>query len=280
MNRTDDWYEVTRLAERSYLITEANQYRMYLIEGTERSVVIDTGLGIGRLRSLVTDLVDLPLEVVLTHTHWDHIGAAVQFDDVYVDPHELPLDRQVRIDSISEEFTNRPEEFVSHWRAANREFPEEFDVDTYMIDSFTAKATPPEREIDLGTRSLEVLPLPGHSPGHLGVLDQKTGVLYGGDILQFDRGLYILFKDSSLTDYIESIEAVVTLKSEGRFDVLATSHNDPLAGDELSIFEELLDALYDIVAGNREYELVDTPWGQVRSYRVGAAEVLTRQKLN
>jgi len=115
MNTTDDWYDVSRLTDYSYRINETQTYGMYLIEEAKQSILIDAGVGVGNLHSLVTDLVDTPITVALTHTHWDHIGAAAQFENVLVSSVELPEDGQVAIDSMSDEFTHRPKEFACQW---------------------------------------------------------------------------------------------------------------------------------------------------------------------
>ncbi len=276
MNATDDWYDVSRLAENSYHIDEGDGYGLFLIEGRDRSVVLDAGIGVGDLRGLASDLVDTPVTLVLTHTHWDHIGAASQFDDVLVGPAERPADGRVAIDTLTDEFVQRPAEFASQWLDAGNEFPDGFDPDAYAISPFDASPISFDRGIDLGDRTLEVYPLPGHSPGHLGVLDPETRVLYGGDVVHYDRGLLAIFEGGSLEAFAESFDRLGTLRDDDRFDVLATSHNEPISGDDLSLIDELRDGLDEVVAGKRAHEPVETKWGAARSYRVGESEILAR----
>ncbi|MFC7156947.1 MBL fold metallo-hydrolase [Halomarina halobia] len=276
MNATDDWYDVSQLTEGSYDIDECTKYGMHLVEGTDRSVLIDTGVGVGDLRGLVTELVDTPVTVVLTHTHWDHIGAASQFEEVLVSPIERPPDGRIAVDSISDEFTHRPGEFARQWTAEGNAFPDGVDPDEYAIEPFEASPVPTAGGLSLGDRSLEVHHLPGHSPGHLGVLDPKTRVFYGGDIVHVDRGLYVLFEGCSLDDYLESLATLRDLRDDGVFDVLVTSHNEPLAGAELSVLDELLEGLREIADGERDYEVVETTWGRAHSYHIGTSEVLTK----
>ncbi len=275
MNATDEWYDVTRLTDRSYRIVEADRYGSYLIEGETRSVLVDAGVGVGDLHGLVTDLVETPVTLVLTHTHWDHIGAASQFDDVRVGPVELPSDGRVAIDSISEEFVDRPRQFTERWLDRGNAFPDGVDPDEYTIEPADATALPAEDSIDLGDRTLEVIPLPGHSPGHLGLIDPETATLYGGDVIHLDYGLYVLFEDSDIEAHTDSLARVRTLRDEGAFETLVTSHNDPLSGDDLALVDDLLEGLREIDAGERDYEVVDTDWVTARSYRVGDSEILT-----
>lgn len=276
MNATNDWYDVSQLADGSYMVVEGDEYGLFLVEGDERSVAIDAGIGVGDLHTLATDLVEPPITLVLTHTHWDHIGAGAQFDEVLVGPAELPADGEVAVDSLTHEFIQRPAQFTTRWEANGNRFPDDVSPEEYTIEPFEASAVSFEEGIDLGDRTLEMYPLPGHSPGHLGVLDPETRILYGGDIVHFDRGLYVMFDDSDLEEYVESVGRVRKLLEEDTYDVLATSHNEPLSGDELSILETLHEGLREIQAGEREYELVDSDWGTVRSYQIGSSEVQTK----
>jgi len=275
MNATHEWYEVTRLTDRSYRITEADRYGAFLIEGADRSVLVDAGIGVGDLRGLVTGLVGTPITLVLTHTHWDHIGAAAQFDDVRVSSIELPPAGQIALDSLSGEFLERPTQFTDRWTDAGNDFPDGFDPEGYTIEPAAATALSSDGPIDLGDRRLSVVPLPGHSPGHIGLIDPATATLYGGDVIHFDRGLYIHFEDSDIDEYIESLRRVRTLREDGAFETLATSHNEPLSGSDLSLIDELLTGLREIRDGERAAEIVETDWGTAHSYRIGGSEVLT-----
>lgn len=275
MNATNDWYDVTRLTDRSYRITEAARYGVFLVEGEERSVLVDAGIGVGDLYGLVADLVETPITLVLTHTHWDHIGAASQFDDVRVSPIELSPEGRVGIDSLTDEFRDRPAQFTERWIEGGNGFPDGFDPDEYAIDPVEATALSADESIDLGDRTLEVVPLPGHSPGHIGLLDPETDTLYGGDVIHFDRGLYLHFDDCDLDECIASLSRVRTLHDSEAFETLATSHNEPISGDDLDILEALIGGLEGIAADEREYEIVETDWGTARSYWIGGAAVLT-----
>ena len=79
------WFEVYKLNADTFAIYEPYQFEeaiSYLVMGTERGILIDTGTGIGDLKTLVQELTDRPVSVVNTHTHWDHIGDNHQFDDI------------------------------------------------------------------------------------------------------------------------------------------------------------------------------------------------------
>ena len=79
-----DWFSVEPLDETTFAITEDGQWEQvhcYLFVGSERAALVDTGTGIGDIRELVRALVDLPIMVLTTHVHWDHIGGHGLFDE-------------------------------------------------------------------------------------------------------------------------------------------------------------------------------------------------------
>lgn len=275
MNSKDDWYDASRVGENCICITEAGKYGMYLLEGEDRALLIDTGVGIGDLGGFVESLTEKPITVLLTHTHWDHIGGASQFDDVRVSETELPEDGVVRIDSLSSEFTHRPREFADRWLAEGNAFPDEFDPETYSFDPAPATAVTPDTTIDLGGRAVEVRATPGHSPGHVVVLDRESETVYGGDIIHGGKGLYVQFEDSDINQYLESMKRLCSWHQSGEFSKLATSHNEPLVDDDLSHLQVLAAALEDIVNDEMAFETIETSWGTARQYPVGDTYILT-----
>lgn len=72
-----DWFTVEQIDADSYVISELKHWEethCYLLCGSERAVLIDTGLGVENIREIVGRLTNLPVIVILTHAHWDHIG--------------------------------------------------------------------------------------------------------------------------------------------------------------------------------------------------------------
>ena len=71
---TQDWYSVNNFAPGSYQITEGGRFNMLLLEGDEKAVAIDGGIGVANLRKLYESITDKPIDFVLTHTHWGPPG--------------------------------------------------------------------------------------------------------------------------------------------------------------------------------------------------------------
>ena len=71
------WFTIDRIDPETYILSEYRHWEethCYLLCGRERALLIDTGLGICDISQEVSKLTDLPVSVVATHIHWDHIG--------------------------------------------------------------------------------------------------------------------------------------------------------------------------------------------------------------
>ncbi len=71
--------------------------RFFLITGTERALLLDTGFGGPDLPARIAEITDLPLTVALTHGDGDHTGGLKYFDRAFVHAAELP-----RLGSVAE----------------------------------------------------------------------------------------------------------------------------------------------------------------------------------
>jgi glyoxylase-like metal-dependent hydrolase (beta-lactamase superfamily II) len=279
MNGTDDWYDVDATVDDAYRIVEGGHYGQFLVPGSDRALVVDAGVGVGDLRGLVDGCVDVPTTLLLTHSHWDHIGNAARFDDVRVHDAERASDGSVSIDGLTDEFVHRPEQFVESWREDGNEFPERFDPEAYEIPTVDETTAVEDGDrIDLGDRTLEVLHTPGHSAGHLSLLDREAGVLYGGDVVHIDTGVYAHFENSDVRAFHETFERLVDLRDDGEFEVLHTSHN-PTFVDDLSILDKLKQGIGRILDGEAEPEPVDTAWGPAHRYEFDGSPVVTKRSV-
>ena len=83
----EDWFTVEVIDDNTFAISEYKHWEethCYLMCGTEKAVLIDTGLGVSNIRSVVDSLTTLPIMAVTTHAHWDHIGGHKYFEDIAV----------------------------------------------------------------------------------------------------------------------------------------------------------------------------------------------------
>lgn len=175
----DDWFTVEKIDDDTFAISEYKHWEethCYLVCGTERALLIDTGLGVADIKAVVDRLTALPVTVTTTHVHWDHIGGHKSFDTIAVHEAErdwLAVKFPLPLAAVKKSLACRP-----------CEFPAGFDLDSYQV--FQGEPQQVLRDgdlLDLGGRRLAVLHTPGHSPGHCCYYEADRKCLYSGDLL-------------------------------------------------------------------------------------------------
>ena len=248
----DDWFKVYSVAPGVFAITEPRQAEgvtSFLVIGSERAVLFDTGLGVGRIGAVVGRLTRLPMTVLNSHTHFDHVGGNREFGDV------RNLDEPYSLASARGEVA---EELRSYAAATLAEesvcgpLPAGIISRAYLIPTWRAAAPVRDGErLDLGGRSLEVVRTPGHTPDSICLLDRAHGLLFTGDTY-YSGEIYLWAPETDFDDYIASIERLVRLEPDLKLLLLA--HGPPTA--EPRRLPELAKALRDIQAGAARFEPV------------------------
>ena len=153
------WFTTEQLAPDTWVISEYRHWEethCYLLIGTDRALLIDTGLGICNIYEEVRKLTDKPVTAIATHIHWDHIGGHRYFPDFYAHEAELPWLQgafPLSIETVREMVLDRCEA------------PEDFDVNTYtMFQGTPTRVLKGGEMLDLGGRVVQALHTPGHSP--------------------------------------------------------------------------------------------------------------------
>ncbi|MDY7101609.1 MAG: MBL fold metallo-hydrolase [Actinomycetota bacterium] len=190
----DPWFVRERVGDGVTHVSEPHVHpllrcNVWHVRGRDLDLVVDTSLGLAPLRHLVEHDTDHPLLAVATHTHGDHIGGLGEFEQRAV--HRAEADTLTRQGTTCLETAPYGEGVLGPYRAAGYEFGELF-VDAAPPGGIAAtigviEAAPATRVleegdvVDLGDRAFEVLHLPGHSPGSIGLWEAATGVLFSGD---------------------------------------------------------------------------------------------------
>ena len=216
---SDDWFQVYEVSESVYSIVEPYHYQetiSHLIVGTERAILFDTGMGLLPIRPVVERITDLPVSVLNSHTHYDHVGGNSEFSSVF---------------AIDSDYTRANMAGFENSRIAADLGPEAFcDGPPASVDlaAFRTKPWAQSRYVkdgeilDLGGRRLEILHVPGHTPDSTALLDAENGMLFTGDTF-YDAGLWLYVPESNLDDYDRALARLVSV--EGRVKYLLGAHN-------------------------------------------------------
>lgn len=206
-----NWFTIDSIDENTYIISEYRHWEethCYLLIGSRRSLLIDTGLGISNIYDEVVRLTDRPVTAAATHIHWDHIGGHRYFPDFYAHAAEL--------DWLSGGFP-LPIETIRNMVIDRCDLPEGFDVSGYTFFQGTPTKVLTDRDvIDLGGRRVEALHTPGHSPGHLCFWEKETGYLFTGDLVYKDT-LFAYYPSTDPEAYLASLEKVAALPTKRVF---------------------------------------------------------------
>jgi len=221
IEQAQDWFEVYRIADDIYAIYEPGQFEeviSFLIVGSDRALLFDTGLGIGDMRQVVSGLTDRDIVVLNSHTHYDHIGGNYQFDTIY--GRDTPYTRERTRGSAPDAVAGFLKEGWV-WKA----LPPGFDPATFRSRPFDIDRVVGEGDIiDIGGRRLEILETPGHAPDSICLLDRDNRILFTGDTFYL-APLYTHLEGSDFDAYAASARRLAGLADA--IDSALTSHNVP-----------------------------------------------------
>ncbi len=261
-----EWFEVETVAAGVYAIAEPGHVASFLVLGEREAALVDAGTGVADIAAVVRDLTALPVRLLLTHAHWDHIGGAHLFDRRAVHPSDVAALEQ-----------GKPAGFmVEYLREATlaRPLPTGFDAAAHAIPPAPATELLHDGDtVDLGGRVLEVLHTPGHSNGGLCLLDRPGRVLLAGDLV-YAGPLYAQLAESDLPAYLNSLRRVAPLAPA--LDVVLGCHGIPSLPPR--IFDEAAGAIERIIAGSVPYVMEESAWGRLRRYGFVSFDVLTRDE--
>ncbi len=203
-----DWFTIDQVDEDTYIISEYRHWEethCYLLIGSDRALLIDTGLGICNIYEQVRKLTGKPITAVATHIHWDHIGGHKYFPDFYAHKAEL--------DWITGAFP-LPLQAVRNMVTDHCELPEGFDVNAYEIfQGKPSRLLEDGATIDLGGRTIQALHTPGHSPGHLCFWEAERGYLFSGDLV-YKGTLFANYPSTDPQSYLTSLEKIAALPAK------------------------------------------------------------------
>jgi glyoxylase-like metal-dependent hydrolase (beta-lactamase superfamily II) len=222
---SDPWFEVYKPAPQVFAIYEPHQWEEtigYLIVGDKRAIEFDTGMGISDIKKVIGELTPLPVTVLNSHTHGDHVGGNWEFDDV---------------EGMDTRYTRRHAEGSREVQAEIAPgkvcgtLPAGFDAKAYETRPWKIAAYIHDgSRFDLGGRAVEVLATPGHTPDSISLIDRKNGLLFTGDTF-YPGTIYLFGAGTDLAAYSASVHALAALAP--RLKLVMGAHNVPVASPEV-----------------------------------------------
>ena len=216
----DDWFTVRQIDDNTYAISELGHWEKvhsFLLLGETKAALIDTGLGIDNMKRITDQLTTLPIDVITTHVHSDHIGSHGEYTRIFVHEEEeswlingivgLSLE-QIRANTA---------------RDITIPVPKSFNPNTYK--PFTGKPTGLLKDsdvLDIGNRKLIIYHTPGHSPGHISIFDESKGYLFTGDLLYDQTPIYAFYPTTNPIDLVASLEKICKIPE---IKMIYGSHN-------------------------------------------------------
>ena len=222
----------------------------FLLCGTEKAVMIDTGMGFTDLKQITDKLTSLPVAVVNTHGHLDHIARNYQYETAYLHP----ADEAVFLQHSAYDYRY----FLLKEMLAESKIPEWLLKLPLVRGKVKKFCTIPARDnryplsdgmrLDLGGRTLEIICTPGHTPGSVCILDIERRQLFSGDTVCDEGVLLHLDHSNSVETFKESILRLKT--ASDRFGSIWPAHHAlPL---DHSWLDEYIHCANQIIAGTAE----------------------------
>jgi glyoxylase-like metal-dependent hydrolase (beta-lactamase superfamily II) len=220
----DGWFHVVPLDAQTYAISEPQYWQQnvsYLLMGETAAVLFDSGPGLYSIRDRVVSITHLPILVIPSHLHYDHVGGVREFHDVALLDHP----------SIRQEF--------SHGKV--RLTAEQFLLKEPITIGVTRWLRDGER-LELGGRTVTVLSTPGHTPESVTLVDQSRNWTFTGDLI--NAGLYNV-PGSNIADVERSLHRL--LRELPHLDRAYLGHFEtPLRSERVRAF---LRTVHGIVSG-------------------------------
>lgn len=220
---------------------QAEETISYLIVGSKQALLFDTGMGIGNIQKVVSQLTKRFVVVLNSHTHNDHVGGNAEFTFIYGMDTDFTRKsaRGSRADAQAE---IAPDQICG-------KLPPGFNPKTYVTkpwkisqfihDGFT---------INLGGgRKLEVIATPGHTPDSIVLLDRANGLLFTGDTY-YPAPIWLYRPETDMDAYVASAKKLAALAPEVK--LVLGAHNVPVAQPD--VLPKLVDAIQAVRSGKGE----------------------------
>ncbi len=235
-------YEVIQIDEDTWSIEDGGIVRFFLLKGTEKALLIDSGMHVEQVKELAKRLLkeagafagtEPVIELLNTHADGDHCFGNKEFDWFYL--HE------------------------ADWPHYEKQFGKGAEIRPVKEGDV----------IDLGDRPLEIIEIPGHTFGSIAILDVNRRVLYSGDSVQ-DGRIFLFGAHRDLEAFPEALLKLDAMTDQ--FDAIYASHETlKLEPDQIG---EVFDACEAVFHGEVQPEEIDLFGNPVHAYDCGTVTLL------
>lgn len=237
---SDPWFEVYKAAPDTYAIYEPHQSEeviSFLILGHDKAVLFDTGMGISNIRAVVTQLTKLPVIILNSHTHNDHVGDNWRFETIY------SMDTNFSRQNAKGSITDAQAEIGPGQICGT--LPVNFDAKGYRTKPWhITRYIHDGEKLELGARSIEILSTAGHTPDAICLFDHANGLLFTGDTY-YPATIWLFRPETDFDAYAKSVARLTALAPQVK--TVLGSHNVPIAPP--SVLADLAAAFADLRAG-------------------------------
>ncbi len=256
-------YFVEEIAEGIYKIYEQREASIYLIAGGERACLIDTAYGLSNLKELVGKYTDLPVTVVNTHGHIDHMLGNHWFDNAYLNTSDRFMYNEIVFDFSM--LINEPwvqdfyGDFVKNIDPEEVHFPVAQDISDGDV-------------IDLGGKSLEIYAMPGHTKGSIVVVDRSAKICFSGDSII--ENLWLFLEESEPPEvYLNSLKRIREVLINAGIEKIYSGHfsYEPIP---VSMLDTMVEAMELTVSGRLEGVMVENHAGKGIEYSYNGWKVI------
>ena len=230
----DKIHQIYQLDQNVYRISEENLVNCYLVVGTRKALLIDTGIGIGDLGETVNEITTLPLEVVMTHGHCDHTGGRNNFPAYWINGKDLkPVYRL-----LSSNFAAGIMKKASKNKGSS---PKKYKSKALVLAE--------GQTFDLGDRTIRYLEVPGHTKGSIALIDDRNKLMFTGD--EVNPCLWMQLPGcTTIKQWLPAAEKLHELAKDHRsfYGHMDGKQDETQIAETIKLAKEMLDKVHDFPA--------------------------------
>lgn len=252
-----EWFDISKINDKTYILSEPKSSQgnaIYLIVGSERAIMFDTGSGENRayqgskVQYEIEEITELPVTLLLSHFHFDHNQNLAEFENVAFPD----------LNFLKEKAQNNVYKFSSS-ELFSGTYPSEVTVDEWW---------PLNTPIDLGGYAIEIINIPGHTSESVAIVDRQNKTAFLGDYLY--NGALFLFSENDIPIYKQSVELLMNTLDDD-FTLYGAHGTPQVSFSKLQELDDFLDCIMD----NTCESTSTTVWGyDALYYKHGSMELL------